>query len=463
MSYVPTDFDNLDSGFNILDVKENNESLLYYEGGFIDKGLGYKQQYQIYNTYNGWIHDTKIDFCFVFKDNEASQQNFQFKMRSYEYGTDILDDIDLVSITHTVTQDSDGHEVWVYEDFDFSDMQVFWSTIWNNRPFTIKAYSAHTGYYSTLEFSSFLMNDPEEQPIPLIYVDDPVINFTIARKDNISEIMEVTFSGTFDDKFLGARDNDLEQISVNYIDPNTYTSKQVILTRDVDYVVEGNAFHSGTGSSVETIDVDIEEMFYQGVIFALYVNTSVNQGSDQDETYSNLPAFDWGKENNVKYLNVNGNLKINDVNIFDLIYPVGSIYISLNNTNPGTLFGGTWQRIWGYYLYSNEPTGDSLLGQTFGSFTTEAHTLTASESGLPQHTHQLPAGGNVGVGGKTDTFARSTNTPGDTNFRTGGTAGTNNDTKNYGSALYNGKDADQGHTHGFYPPSIRVAIWKRTA
>ena len=29
----------------------------------------------------------------------------------------------------------------------------------------------------------------------------------------------------------------------------------------------------------------------------------------------------------------------------DNIYPVGSIYMSVNNTDPGTLFGGTWQAI----------------------------------------------------------------------------------------------------------------------
>lgn len=29
----------------------------------------------------------------------------------------------------------------------------------------------------------------------------------------------------------------------------------------------------------------------------------------------------------------------------DAIYPIGALYLSMNNTNPSTLFGGTWKQL----------------------------------------------------------------------------------------------------------------------
>lgn len=45
--------------------------------------------------------------------------------------------------------------------------------------------------------------------------------------------------------------------------------------------------------------------------------------------------------------------------VIDIVYPVGSIYLSVNNTNPGTLFGGTWVQVcqgralWGAGTYDS--------------------------------------------------------------------------------------------------------------
>lgn len=62
------------------------------------------------------------------------------------------------------------------------------------------------------------------------------------------------------------------------------------------------------------------------------------------------------------------NYKINSNNdsIVDMIYPVGSIYMSMNNTSPETLFGGTWEKLAGGRCLMNtgflddDPGGGSI-------------------------------------------------------------------------------------------------------
>lgn len=69
------------------------------------------------------------------------------------------------------------------------------------------------------------------------------------------------------------------------------------------------------------------------------------------------------------------------LSIVDLIYPVGSIYMSVNSANPETLFGGTWQQIKDRFLLS---AGDTYAaGNTGGS----------AKATLPSHTHTLGSGG----------------------------------------------------------------------
>lgn len=76
-------------------------------------------------------------------------------------------------------------------------------------------------------------------------------------------------------------------------------------------------------------------------------------------------------------------------NLINIIYPIGSIYMSINSTNPSTLFGGTWERINGYYLYAG--TGGNTAGSntsgTPSKNTSGSTTLTVDQ--IPSHTHNL--------------------------------------------------------------------------
>lgn len=84
------------------------------------------------------------------------------------------------------------------------------------------------------------------------------------------------------------------------------------------------------------------------------------------------------------------------INLALAMYPVGSIYLSVNNVNPGTIFGGTWEQIQDRFLlaagstYGGGSTGGSA-NHTHTSaahiHTTAGHVLTVAE--MPSHTHGI--------------------------------------------------------------------------
>ncbi len=78
------------------------------------------------------------------------------------------------------------------------------------------------------------------------------------------------------------------------------------------------------------------------------------------------------------------------------VYPVGAIYMSVNSTNPGTLFGGTWVA-WGQ---GKVPVGFNINETEFNESEKtggeKTHTLTTGElpshnHGLNNHTHGIPS------------------------------------------------------------------------
>jgi hypothetical protein len=70
-------------------------------------------------------------------------------------------------------------------------------------------------------------------------------------------------------------------------------------------------------------------------------------------------------------------LEINGKNIYDMIYPVGSIYMSVSSVNPTALFGGTWVR-WGngktiVGVDENDPNGYFPTPEWVGGARTHRH------------------------------------------------------------------------------------------
>ena len=135
----------------------------------------------------------------------------------------------------------------------------------------------------------------------------------------------------------------------------------------------------------------------------------------------------------------------------DFIYPIGSVYMSFNSTNPGTLFGGTWVQLKARFL-CGVGTLDTNNSTTFYGDTPSSYTIWANETGgenfhtltineMPAHTHNIKRGteGNswFGMTGKEPTADPPYNV----------------ETSSTGS----------GWGHNNLPPYFSVYMWKRTA
>ena len=95
-----------------------------------------------------------------------------------------------------------------------------------------------------------------------------------------------------------------------------------------------------------------------------------------------------------------GNAWMMNVNpLLDLVYPVGSVYLSTTGVNPATLYGGTWEQISNAFLVA--------AGSNYGSSGGAAQ-VTLTTANLPSHTHSIPALSGTAASNGAHTHAPST-------------------------------------------------------
>ncbi len=141
-----------------------------------------------------------------------------------------------------------------------------------------------------------------------------------------------------------------------------------------------------------------------------------------------------------------------------IVYPVGSVYINVNDVDPATLFGGTWQQIKDRFLlacgdtYDNGATGGAASESYTPAGTVGNHTLTVNE--MPEHIHEYTNYDNVGAnldGGQVQVLIKNSGLSPRITEETGG---------------------NQAHNHSFtgtaatidtMPPYLAVNVWVRTA
>lgn len=189
--------------------------------------------------------------------------------------------------------------------------------------------------------------------------------------------------------------------------------------------------------------------------------------NDEDATLLNTPIQDLRSQinsylGNSYYLNIivedydglkylhsmwNNTFKMD---IIDMIYPIGSIYMSVYNISPETLFGGAWEQLKDRFLLGS---GDTYTnGSTGGSATV---TLTSAQSGVPAHSHKYQDYNT------TYTLKTTNRKPGTSTAVAYGTSLTAGGGATERTSS-NNTTANASQAHENMPPYLTVYMWKRT-
>lgn len=209
----------------------------------------------------------------------------------------------------------------------------------------------------------------------------------------------------------------------------------------IDWASNSGGSPQGTAGTTDTYNIYLSDGSYVG---SFVVYNGMNGAGAVSSVLGETP-------------DENGNVDLT-AKLLQMIYPVGSIYMSTNNVSPATFIGGTWTLIQGKFLLA---AGD---GYTAGDTGGEAsHTLTAAESGQKAittgtdggHTHALSLKYRAG-GVLTGTAAYF---HGDgTNVYTGFST-----VSNTGAHSHSISGSDATNAHNNMPPYLVVYVWTRTA
>lgn len=140
------------------------------------------------------------------------------------------------------------------------------------------------------------------------------------------------------------------------------------------------------------------------------------------------------------------------------IYPIGSIYMSVNDTSPASLFGGEWERLEGRFLlgageikeYNKNGTQTDEDGNNYDVFTYNAGSTGGSAYAvLVEHYHEVPVRGNITGSEITGGYANIVATA----------LGRNSAIQ----TSITGTSAGEKGTGKNMPPYLAVYMWKRTA
>lgn len=308
------------------------------------------------------------------------------------------------------------------------------------------------------KFTQKTNNEISKTPI------ETFVSRKVKNKNNSKSLLEENSIETIDSKELQIFNGDNyiytnyrdAIITVNYLENNNFNNelserKTNLMNLNSD---DNNATESDEGLTWD--DIYFKDAF-------------TKTGDNLNLEVNNAKIECLISSNNKFSLDKNGNLIVNSITtnqqqqqftkqeICDFIYPIGSVYMSINSTSPATLFGGTWIRIDGYYLYAGiggNIDGSNISGEPSNNLT---GSTVLTENQIPAHKHIINDRMMVWDSGKNGassyvTYNGAIQYYGFNSVYTENTGGGQGHTHTLNS-----------HTHSINPLRYELYTWRRTA
>lgn len=280
----------------------------------------------------------------------------------------------------------------------------------------------------------------------LINYFSPNMSADFSRTDQTSSNVKLTYSGSFFNQSFGSTSNELEMA--------WYWKKST----DIDWTLGGTITPTITGNNIASATIDCGNTYdYQtNYRFKLEAIDKLSNGNREMDVTAGIPNFsfgeDWFQHHTDIYDKSDGKLASAKE-----LFPIGSVYITIENINPGTFLGGTWEAFGAGRTLVGVNTSDTDFNTVLKTGGVKTVTLTTSQ--IPSHTHSLetefddseivvmrPGPGNDGNNVNVSEGATSS-----MSYRRVQTLSKN--TKSSGS----------GQSHNNMPPFVTVYFWRRTA
>lgn len=183
------------------------------------------------------------------------------------------------------------------------------------------------------------------------------IDLTIKAVNDVVKSWNTEVSESIDQSKAIVRETTTEQFNIEWQKNKTQ------LDDEIEGIIQ-EQFNQGWQEKENAINTKINVVRTDLETFKTETNTTISQNQSDFNTFK--------EETNTKFTTTKNELKELINTTLNSIYPVGSVYISLTSTNPGTYLRGTWEQF---------AQGRTLIGVGSGNDGENTQSFTVNNTG----------------------------------------------------------------------------------